>query len=195
MQCRMMVPLAVAIAALVGGRLGAEEIEIGAQAPAFKAQGVDGKEYSLVSAKAAKATVLCFTCNGCPVAVAYEDRFIEFANKYGVQGVQFIAINCNNATENLKAMKQRAEEKGFTFPYAFDESGEAARAYGARVTPHIFIVDQHGKIAYRGAFDDNIKDAKKHYVADAVAALLSGKAPETTTSKAFGCGIKLKELK
>ena len=192
MLCRSMVQLAVVVVALVGGRLRAEEIEIGAQAPEFKAQGVNGKEYSLASTTAAKATVLCFTCNGCPVAVAYEDRFIEFANQYGGKGVKFIAINGNNATENLKAMKQRSEEKGFTFPYAFDESGDAARAYGARVTPHIFIVDQSGKIAYRGAFDDNIKDAKKHYVADAVDALLAGKTPETTTSKAFGCGIKLK---
>jgi peroxiredoxin len=189
---RTLMLVAVALVALVGSRLLADEIAIGAAAPDFKAKGVDGKDYSLASTKGAKATVLCFTCNSCPVAVAYEDRLIRFANQYGGKGVKFIAINCNNATENLKVMKQRAEEKGFTFPYAFDESGDAARAYGARVTPHLFIVDQHGKIAYRGAFDDNIKDAKENYVAAAVDELLGGKTPQNASTKAFGCGIKLK---
>ena len=183
---------AIVVAVLAGGRLRAEEIDIGAAAPDFKAQGVDGKDYSLTSTKGAKVTVLCFTCNGCPVAVAYEDRFVEFAKQYSSKGVKFIALNCNNATENLKAMKQRSEEKGFPFPYVFDASGDAARAYGARVTPHLFLIDEHGKVAYRGAFDDNMKDAKKHFVADAVDALLAGKTPETQTTKAFGCGIKLK---
>jgi peroxiredoxin len=183
----------VALAVALGGRANAEEIEIGKQAPDFKAVGVDGKDYSLASTKGAKVTVLSFTCNGCPVAVAYEDRFIEFAKKYSGKGVKFIALNCNNATENLKAMKQRAEEKGFTFPYAFDASGDAARAYGATVTPHMFIVNDQGKVVYRGAFDDKMKDAKQHYVVDAVDALLAGKDVETPSSKAFGCSIKLKK--
>jgi peroxiredoxin len=182
------------ILVMVAGGLPAEEVEIGAKAPDFKAQGVDGKEYSLASTQGAKVTVLCFTANGCPVATAYEDRFNGFTKAYREKGVKFIAINCNNKTEDLPAMKKRADEKGFSFPYAFDASGDAARAYGARVTPHLFIIDQQGKIAYRGAFDDNTnaKEAKQNYVVEAVEALLAGKTPETTFTKAFGCGIKLK---
>lgn len=179
-------------AAFCAGTLGAAEVEIGAKAPDFKAVGVDGKPYSLANAAGAKVTVICFTCNACPVAVAYEDRFIEFVKKYSGQPVTFIALNCNNKTENLQVMKQRSDTKGFNFPYAFDASGDAARAYGARVTPHLFVLDADGKVAYRGSFDDKMKDPKQHFVVDAVEALLAGKQPAKTSTDAFGCSIKLK---
>ncbi len=178
----------VAVVALAG-RLSAEEIEIGAQAPDFAAKTTDGKDVSLKSAlKDSKAVVVCFTCNKCPVSVAYEDRFIDFTKEYADKGVKFIAINVNRG-ENLDVMKTRAEEKGFNFPYAFDESGDSARGYGARVTPHIFVVDGSGKVAYRGSFDDKQSEPTKHFVSDAVDAVLAGKAPATTSTKAFGCGV------
>lgn len=180
--------LCTAVLLAVGcGMSRAEEIAIGKAAPEFKAKGVDGKEYNLGSIKEAKATVVVFTCNGCPVAKAYEDRFVEFAKKYAGKGVKFIAIDSNSG-DDLKEMKQRSEEKSFCFPYAKDES-DAAKAFGAEVTPHLFIIDKDGKIAYHGAFDDDQKSPKNHYVADAVDALLAGKAVKTTSTKAFGCGI------
>jgi len=166
------------------------ELEIGAKAPEFKAlPGVDGKEYSLGEMKDAKVVVVCFTCNNCPVAVDYEDRFVQFNKAYANKGVKFVAINANRRTEDLAAMKSRAEEKGFNFPYVFDKSGKLATEYGARVTPHIFVLDQNRNVAYVGAFDDDDKKPTKHYVADAVDSLLTGKKVETTKSKAFGCGI------
>lgn len=192
MVCKNLLWSALVIAGAYASIAHAKEIEVGAKAPDFKVKGVDGKDYSLADTKGAKATVLCFTCNGCPVAVAYENRFIEFTRAYSGKGVKFIAINCNNASEDLKAMKKRAEDKKFNFPYAFDASGDSARAYGARVTPHLFVLDQHGKIAYRGSFDDKMTDSSKPYVANAVDALLAGKTPETNSTSAFGCGIKLK---
>ena len=180
-----------ALALFASHNLSAAEVEIGAAGPDFKAKGVDGKSYSLASVKDAKATVMCFTCNNCPVAVAYEDRFIEFAKAYAAKGVKFVAVNCNT-TEDLTAMKQRAEEKGFNFPYIYDESGDAARAYGARVTPHLFVLDGNGKVVYRGAFDDSMNQPKKGYIADAVDAVLAGKTPEVQSTRAVGCGIRLK---
>jgi peroxiredoxin len=173
----------------------AAELEIGAKAPEFKAlPNVDGKEISLDGLKDKKVVVVCFTCNVCPVAVAYEDRFVEFQKKYADKGVQFVAINANKANpqESIAAMKSRAEEKGFNFPYAYDASGESASAYGARVTPHIFVLDSDRKVAYVGAFDDSQNKPSKNYVADAVDALLAGKKVETTNTKAVGCGIRNK---
>lgn len=164
-------------------------VKTGDAGPDYKAKGVDGKEYTLATSKDAKVTVLCFTCNICPVAVAYEDRFIEFAKKYKDKGVSFVAINVNS-TEDISAMKQRAEEKGFPFPYVYDASGDSARSYGARVTPHLFVLDSQGKVIYQGAFDDNQSKPTKHFVADAVEAALAGKAPAITETKAFGCGIR-----
>ncbi len=185
--------LAAAAAAVWSGAFAAE-VEIGAKAPDFKAKGIDGKEYTLASTKDAKVTVVVFTCNQCPMAIAYEDRLVELTKKYKEKGVQLVAINCNSpsgASENLAAMKQRAEEKGFNFPYALDESGDSARAYGATVTPHFFVIKE-GKIAYRGSLDDQKDKPTKHYLADALDALLAGKKPGTESTKAFGCGIKLK---
>ena len=168
----------------------AAELEVGAKAPEFKdLPGTDGKEYSLADMKDAKAVVISFTCNQCPVSVAYEDRFVEFTKQYGDKGVKFIAINCNKSREDLAAMKTRAEEKGFNFPYVFDESGKLATEYGAKVTPHMYVLDAKGKVVYVGSFDDKQNDPKKHYVADAVDAVLAGKTPEVTNTKAFGCGI------
>jgi peroxiredoxin len=180
--------LALSLVALCASVYSAE-LEIGAKAPEFKAlPGVDGKEYSLGDMKNAKVVVVCFTCNNCPVAVAYEDRFVEFNKHYGTN-VKFIAINANRRTEDVAAMKTRAEEKGFNFPYVFDKSGKLATEYGARVTPHIFVLDENRNVAYVGAFDDDQNKPTKKFVNEAVDALLSGKKVETTKTKAFGCGI------
>jgi peroxiredoxin len=167
----------------------AADLEIGAKAPDFKAKGVDGKEISLAQAKGAKATVIAFTCNRCPVAIAYEDRFIDFQKKYAGKDVKFIAINVNSS-EDLQAMKQRVEEKGINYPYAYDQSGDSARAFGARVTPHVFVLDGEGKLAYQGSFDDKQDGPTKAHVENAVKALMEGKQPEVKSTRPFGCGIR-----
>ncbi|MFN7876395.1 MAG: thioredoxin family protein [Pirellula sp.] len=188
---RKAVLLAMAISASLGFATwsNATDLEIGAKAPEFNVIGVDGKAYSLASTKGQKATVIAFTCNSCPVAIAYENRFIEFQNKYSNKDVKFIAINVNSS-EDLKVMKVRAEEKGFNFPYAYDESGDSARAFGAKVTPHLFVLDGNGLLAYQGSFDDKTKEPKVSYIDKAVEAVLAGDKPEVTSTKPFGCGIK-----
>ena len=165
----------------------------GEKAPELKGlQGTDGKTYSSADLLGKKATVVVFSCNSCPVAVAYEDRFNEFAKKYQDKGVSFVAINANKATEDLDEMKKRAEEKGFVFPYVYDETGNSASEFGARVTPHIFVLDAQGTVQYVGAFDDKQNNPTKHYVAEAVDAILAGKKPETAQTKPVGCGIRNK---
>jgi peroxiredoxin len=168
-------------------------VEVGGKAPDFKGlPGVDGKEVSLDGLKDAKVVVVCFTCNVCPMSVAYEDRFVEFQKKYADKGVKLIAINANksNPQESLANMKARAEEKGFNFPYVYDASGKSAGDYGAKVTPHLFVLDGQRNVAYIGSFDDKREGATKHYVADAVDAILAGKKVEVSANKAFGCGIR-----
>lgn len=113
------------------------------------------------------------------------------SKQYQGKKVSFIALNCNNQTEGLKAMKARAEQKGFNFVYAFDESGSAARQYGACVTPELFVV-KDGKVAYHGAFDDNMRKPTKAYLVSAVNSVLAGEKPEVAETSAFGCGIRVK---
>ena len=183
----------VGLMVVLGGisTLRAEELKVGDKAPNFKAESTEGKVLTLGDFKDAKVLIVCFTCNECPVAAAYEDRFIEFNKKYREKDVRFVGINVN-VTEDLKAMKKRAEEKSLNYPYAYDGSGKSAEAYGAKVTPHLFVIDSAGVVAYIGSFDDDMAadKAKKHFVADAVDAVLAGKMPETTTNEAFGCTIK-----
>ena len=172
----------------------ASAIEIGAAGPAWTGlAGVDGKTHSLGELKSAKAIVICFTCNHCPVAVAYEDRLIKFVKDYKGKDVALVAINVNNMdADKLPAMKVRAKEKGFNFAYLYDPSQKIGRAFGARVTPHLFVLDGKRRVVYQGAFDDsmNAKKAQHHFARDAVDAVLAGKSPTKTTTKPPGCTIK-----
>lgn len=167
---------------------------IGDKGPAWEGlAGTDDKEHSLKDLEKAKVIAVVFTCNTCPVAVAYEDRMISLVNDYKNKGVELVAINVNKDDKNsMEAMKERAEKKGFNFPYLFDPTQQIARDYGATVTPHVFLLDQERKIAYMGAIDDNMKEdaVKKHGLKDAIDAVLDGKSPEVAQTKQHGCGIR-----
>ncbi len=158
-------------------------------------EGIDGKTHSLADYKKADVLVIAFTCNHCPVANAYVDRFNKLAEKYGEKKVRFVAINVSDSpVDSMDNMIKRAKDKGYKFDYLQDLSQDSARAYGALVTPHLFVLDKDRKIAYMGAFDDSMNPAEveKHYVRDAVDALLAGKKPEVKESLQFGCGIEYK---
>jgi thiol-disulfide isomerase/thioredoxin len=140
--------------------------------------------------------VVCFTCNHCPVAVAYEDRFVEFVKDYKGKKVAFVAINVNNLpADKLPKMKERAKEKKFNFDYLYDPTQKIARDFGATCTPHLFVLCKKRKIAYMGAFDDQNHPDKvaKQHVREAVDALLAGKTPEVTETRQRGCGIKYED--
>jgi peroxiredoxin len=169
-------------------------IKIGVDAPAWsELEGADGKKHSLADVKDAKAVLVVFTCNHCPVAKAYEDRLVELYKDYHGQGVEIVAINVNNGeSDKLPAMKERAKEKGFEFAYLYDPSQKIGRAFGATVTPHVFVLDGARKLAYMGAIDDNMKadKATKHYVRDALDAILAGGTVAAAETKPAGCGIQ-----
>lgn len=174
-----------------------KKLDIGDKAPEFKQLiGVDDKKHGTAEFKDADVMVVCFTCNHCPVAVDYEDRFKEFTKQYKEKGVAFVAVNVNNlAADKLPKMKERAKKKEFNFPYLYDPTQKIARDFGATCTPHLFVLCAKRKIAYMGAFDDSRKPDKvtKQYVRDAVDALLAGKAPEVTETLQVGCGIKYED--
>jgi peroxiredoxin len=170
-----------------------DKFSVGDPAPAFEGLvGTDDKKHSLEEFEEAKAVALVFTCNHCPVAKAYEDRLVALQNDYADKGVQVIAINVNNVdADKLPAMKERAEEKGFEFPYLYDPTQKVGRDYGAKVTPHVFLLDGKRNLAFVGPVDDSQDEAKvKHkYLRDAIDAVLAGKKPPAAEVKPFGCGI------
>jgi thiol-disulfide isomerase/thioredoxin len=181
-------------AAVLCGRIAAAELKIGAAAPDFQGiVGIDDQKHALADYKDARLLVLVFTCNHCPVAKAYEDRLVALQKEYAAKGVRFVAVNVNNLPDDrLDKMKERAKKKGFNFPYLYDSTQKIGRDYGATVTPHVFVLDAGRKLAYRGAIDDNMAavEVKKHYLREALDALLDGKQPTETITKQFGCSIK-----
>ena len=159
--------------------------------------GTDGKKHSLAALKDQDVVVVCFTCNTCPYAVDYEDRLVALHSKYQESGlkVRLIAINANTVPgDRMADMKKRAKDKGFLFPYLWDETQDVARRWGAIYTPEFFVLNKERRIVYRGAMDDSTraKDVKVSYVELAVDAALAGKTPEVTKTGARGCAIRFK---
>jgi peroxiredoxin len=183
--------------------LAAQGYKVGDEAQNFNLKNIDNNSVSLSDYVKEKGVVVIFTCNHCPYSVAYEDRIIEIDKKYKTLGFPVVSINPNDATEypddSFDKMKVRAKEKGFTFPYLYDEKQEVYPVYGATKTPHVYLLkNTNGKftVAYIGAIDDSAKDAKgvkTHYLANAIDALLAGKTPDVTETKAVGCSIKAKK--
>ncbi len=177
--------------------------KIGDKVADFKLKNVDGKMVSMSDFRQAKGFVVIFTCNHCPYAVAYEDRIIALDKKYKTLGYPVIAINPNDPeavpADSYDKMKERATEKGFTFPYLFDDGQKVYPVWGATRTPHVFVVQKQSKdlvVKYIGTLDNNWQEPEsvtQTYLADAIDALISGKTPNPETTKAVGCTIKVKK--
>ena len=180
-----------------------EGVKVGDMAPNFVVRNIDGNLVGPPSFKDAKGVILIFTCNHCPYSVANEDRIIALHKAYAPKGWPVLAVNPNDPEkvpeDSFEKMKERAEEKQFPFPYAMDETQNVAKAYGARRTPHVFLlqrVEEGFKVVYIGAIDDsprNDENVDERFLADALDALIDGKQPKQTLTKAIGCSIKWKE--
>lgn len=179
---------------------------IGDKAENFKLKNVDGEYISLFDyAPAEKGAIVIFTCNHCPYAVAYEDRIIDIDKELRTQGYPVVAINPNDPVlvpeDSFEKMQERSNEKNFPFPYLFDETQEVYKMYGAKRTPHVYLLNKEGNdfvVSYIGTIDDNYKDAsavEKKYLKKAVLALLDGNKPDPDFTKAIGCTIKDKNYK
>lgn len=177
-------------------------LKAGDTAPDFKLKNVDGKEVSFASFPKAKGYIVVFTCNTCPYAVAYEQRIIELDKKFKSQGYPVIAINPNDPeaskADTFDKMQDLAKEKKYPFPYLFDAGQKITDQYGAKHTPHLFIVSKTPKgnvIEYVGAIDNDpegTKTEKTKYAEDAIAALKSNQKPAITQTKEIGCTVKRK---
>jgi len=171
--------------------------QIGDVATDFSLMNVDGNMVSLSDYPDAKAYVVIFTCNTCPWAVKYEDRIIALSKSLSEKGYPLIAINPNDPAmktgDSFVAMKERAEEKGFNFPYIFDKDQTVFPVYGATKTPHAYVLDKDRVVKYIGAIDDSPRDADAveiNYIENAIQAIENGTLPDPATTKAIGCSIK-----
>jgi thiol-disulfide isomerase/thioredoxin len=166
--------------------------------PAFELPGTDDQVHALTSFQGTLLVVLV-SCNHCPYVVAYEPRLVALCNAYQPRGVDFVAVNANDAPrypdDAMGPMKKRAQERGFTFPYLRDDSQAFVRALGARFTPEVFVFDAARKLRYHGRIDDDHRDASRvtrHDLRSALDALLAGQEPPVSETPAVGCSVKWK---
>jgi peroxiredoxin len=173
------------------------EVDIGDKAPQWKnLEGTDGKRHSLAGLKKAKAVIVVFTCNHCPVAKAYEERLIKLARDFQKRDVVTVAISVSLVgADSLDAMKKRAAEKKYPFAYLHDPDQKTGHSYGSYCTPSVFLLDGDRRIAYMGKIDDSMyaDRVEERFLRDAITALLSGRKPEITETKPFGCPIEYDE--
>lgn len=170
------------------------ELAVGDPAPVFEGLlGIDGRRQSLADYADAPVLVVVFLRNLCPTTHQYESRLRNFAKEFADDKVQVVAISVSrNPAEGLDRMAARAKEKQYAWPYLLDDSQFTGRQYGATVTPQFFVLDRDRKIAYMGAFDDDLKGTavKRQYVAEAVRNLLTGKPVDPVDTLAKGCEIE-----
>jgi peroxiredoxin len=173
-------------------------ISIGDKAPEFELPDTDGTSWSAPNGDGATATVMVFTCNHCPYALAWHDRITQAARDYGARGVRFLAISSNDAEryprDSYDAMKARVAKEEWPMPYLYDQTQEVARAYGAKTTPDLFVVDSEGRLRYRGAPDADYEDPgqQAQWLREALDAVLSGEQLARAETKPVGCSIKWK---
>lgn len=177
-------------------------LKAGQPAPDFKLKNVDNKEVSFASYPDAKGFIVVFTCNTCPYAKAYEQRIIDLDKKFKPQGYPVIAINPNDPeaskADTFDKMQDLAKEKKYSFPYLFDKGQIVTDQYGAKHTPHLFLVSKTAKgtvVEYTGAIDNDpegTKSEKTKYVEDVIASLKNNQKPAITETKEIGCTVKRK---
>ena len=173
-------------------------LNAGDKAPStnVKMKNIDGREVSITDVAGKEGTLVIFSCNHCPFVKAWQGRIASIGNAAKGKGFGVIVINSNDPTDypedSFAEMQKRAQQLGFTFPYVVDATSDVARAYGATRTPEAFLFDKDGKLVYHGAIDDS-KEANqvtKHYLQEAIDALVTGKEVATKETKFVGCGIK-----
>ena len=170
------------------------------KAPDFSLINVDGRTVGLSAFEDAKAYLVVFMCNHCPFVKHVALELARIGLDYMPKGVAIVGINSNDAAahpeDSPERMVHEAEERGYPFPYLYDETQEVAKAYGAACTPDFFLFDKQRKLVYRGQLDasrpGNGKPVTGEDLRGALDALLAGRPPLEKQTPSIGCNIKWK---
>ncbi len=175
-------------------------VPLGTPAADFTLPNVDGSMKSLAEVTGTKGTLVMFICNHCPFVKHVAGQLAELGRDYLEKGIGFVAISSNDVAshpaDSPEQMVREAEERGYPFPYLYDETQEVAKAYHAACTPDFFLYDSSRRLAYRGQLDPSRPDSGIPVTgADlraAIDALLAGKPPADEQRPSLGCNIKWK---
>jgi peroxiredoxin len=177
------------------------EVKNGDAAPDFSLTSVDGKKVSLSDYKG-KVVVLEWFNLGCPfVQKHYNNKDMQgLQSEYTGKGVVWLSINSTNPNHKDYLTPEKAaaqvKQKGIASTAMLqDADGKVGQLYGAKSTPHMFVINAEGKLVYQGAIDDNPSPkadpkAAKNFVRSALDEVLAGKAVTQAQTKQYGCGVK-----
>ncbi len=190
----------LASAAMAGVPPKTQSVEIGKMVPDFTLTSSDGKKISLSDYKG-KVVVLQWSNHVCPYIKFHEgtNKTTQKLNQmFAGKDVVWLAIDSSNYCEEKKdGINEFRMENDILYPTLLDASGKVGRMYGAKTTPHVFVIDQKGKLVYQGAIDDDQtlsgKEGVRNYVAEAVAATLKGSTVPVSKTKSYGCSVKYKK--
>ena len=175
-------------------------LPLGTKAPDFNLVNVDGREVKLGDFAGAPALLVVFMCNHCPFVIHVAPAFARLAAEYQARGVAFVGINSNDAAgypaDSPERMVAEAEERGYTFPYLYDETQEVAQAYQAACTPDFFVFDKNQRLVYRGQMDSSRPGSNIPVTGDdlreALDTVLAGHSVPEPQRPSLGCNIKWK---
>ena len=173
-----------------------EEISIGSKMPGsdYILKNINGKESELSTYKKENGLLVVFSCNTCPWVIRWQGRYNPISELCSKNNIGFVAVNSNasqhDGVDSFDSMKEHAKKYEYIFPYVLDSGSRLAKAFGAMVTPHVYLFDKNGDLRYRGAIDDGPKRVKHNYLVDAINSVSKGKSVRTKTTKSLGCSIK-----
>lgn len=185
-----------------------ETLEIGTKAPKadLKMEDISGKKFSLNDLKQTNGLLVIFSCNTCPFVVGddakksegWDRRYAEIQKYANDNKIGLVFVNSNEAKrtegDSMEDMNKHSKERGFgTSKYVLDKNSELANAFFARTTPHVYLFDKDLKLAYKGAIDDNVgnaKEVKEAYLKNAINEVAHGKKVTNAETKPVGCSIK-----
>ena len=175
-------------------------LTLGTEAPDFSLVNVDGRTVSLADFEAAPALLVIFLCNHCPFVIHVADHLAELVREYQAQGVAVVGISSNDVAthpqDSPEQMVREAEERGYTFPYLYDETQEVAQSYHAACTPDFYVFDKDRRLVYRGQMDSSRPDSgipvRGEDLRAALDATLAGRPVPQDQKPSIGCNIKWK---
>ena len=175
-------------------------LPLGTQAPSFELPNVDGSTVRLADFRGAPAALVIFMCNHCPFVKHVAAGLADLAREYQARGVAVVGISSNDVTshpaDSPEQMVAEVEQRGYTFPYLYDETQEVAKAYRAACTPDFYVFDKDQKLVYRGQMDASRPDSGIPVTGQdlraALDAVLAGKKVPEPQKPSIGCNIKWK---
>jgi peroxiredoxin len=174
-------------------------LQLGTQCPDFALPDTEGNTVKNTDFPG-KPLLVMFICNHCPFVKHVADELARLGKEYQAKGLAVIAITSNDVNshpdDSPQKMKEEKEQRGYPFPYCFDEDQSVAKAFSAACTPDFFLFDKQHTLVYRGQLDDSRPDSGVPVTGQdlrgAIDAVLQGEQPPQEQKPSLGCNIKWK---